>query len=270
LDLNGNILKTSALDLTIDATTSTGTGNINLNPKTSGKVVINGDATMPSITNTYKVGNISTQQGTLGATFVGFNDSVNLYASSLSNTTMTITNGTNNQQTQLTTNQLYINDNQNNKSIAVNNDAGGGNQNRIDLFKNQGGGIYNQTSIVNDTSSQGVYFLSQDNALGRSLTINNDSASGGIIEYSDQIGQQPFNITNTQGSLTLNVPTALQPLQFNSDVINLQNTNTTSSTPNHNAEIKFTSNGVSTNTFLKLQLNGADIWIPYFIQDPSS
>jgi len=270
LDLNGNALKTSVLDLTIDGTTSTGNGAIILNPKSSsGAVITNGNATMPSITNTYKVGDISTQQGTLGATFVGFNDSVNLYASSLSNTTMSIVNGTTNQQTQLTTNQLYINDSQNIKSITINNDAGGGNQNRIDLFKNQGGGIYNQTSIVNDTSSQGIYFLSQDNANGRSLTINNDSASGGVIEYSDQIGQQPFNITNQQGSLTLNVPTPLQPLQFNSDVINLQNTNTATATPNHTALIQTTSNGVNTSTFLKLQLNGTDIWLPYWTTDPT-
>lgn len=46
---------------------------------------------------------------------------------------------------------------------------------------------------------------------------------------------------------------------FNSNVLNLQNTNTTTSSSNHNADIRTTSSGVETTTFLKLQLNGVDI-----------
>lgn len=50
--------------------------------------------------------------------------------------------------------------------------------------------------------------------------------------------------------------------------IDFQNTSTTSQ-PNHNAEIKMTSNGVNTTKFLKMKLNENDIWIPYFETDPS-
>jgi hypothetical protein len=56
---------------------------------------------------------------------------------------------------------------------------------------------------------------------------------------------------------------------LDSPVLTLKNTNTTTSTPNHNANIQTTSNGVTTNTFLKLKLGLADIWIPYFTVDPS-
>ena len=278
LDLNGNALKTSTGDLSIQAFASTGNGDIFLQPKTTASVSVAGNMTIPFTSYNYKVGDISTQQGTLGATFVGFNDSVNLYASSLSNTTMTITNGTTNQQTQVTTNQVYINDTTNVKSIQINNDANV-NQNRIDLYKSIGGGIYNQSGIVNDNSVQQLFLLYQDNANGRSLNIANDSASGGVIDYTDQIGGgQPFtiksqltdfNIQSNTTKLTLSVPTATQPLQFDSDVINLQNTNTTTSTSNHNADIRATSIGLESTTFLKLQLNGTDIWIPYFTSDPS-
>ena len=44
---------------------------------------------------------------------------------------------------------------------------------------------------------------------------------------------------------------------------------TTTATPNHTALIETTSNNVNTSTFLKLQLGGVDIWIPYFTTDPS-
>ena len=176
LDLNGNTLKTSTGSLSIDILFKTTDGDIFLQPKTTASVSVAGNMTIPFTSYNYKVGDISTQQGTLGATFVGFNDSVNLYASSLSNTTMTITNGTTNQQTQVTTNQVYINDTTNVKSIQINNDANV-NQNRIDLYKSIGGGIYNQSGIVNDNSVQQLFLLYQDNANGRSLNIANDSAS---------------------------------------------------------------------------------------------
>lgn len=59
-------------------------------------------------------------------------------------------------------------------------------------------------------------------------------------------------------------------VNINSNVLNLQNTNTTTSSSNYNADIRTTSSGVETTTFLKLQLNGADIWIPYFTTNPSA
>ena len=196
LDLNGNALRTTAGDLSIQALSSSGTGTIFLQPKTTASVSVSGNMTIPFTSYNFKVGDISTQQATLASTGVSFNDSVNLYASSLSNTTMSITNGTTNQQTQLTTNQLYINDITNTKSIQINNDAGGGNQNRIDLLKNQGGGIYNQSGIVNDTSTQNIFLLYQDNANGRSLNIANDSANGGEIIWSNTTGSNGLAITS--------------------------------------------------------------------------
>ncbi len=74
------------------------------------------------------------------------------------------------------------------------------------------------------------------------------------------------NITATGDNLTL---TAGTTMILDCAVVELKNTNTTTTTPNHNASIQTTSNGVATNTFLKLKLGLADIWIPYFTTDPS-
>jgi hypothetical protein len=119
-----------------------------------------------------------------------------------------------------------------------------------------------------DITPVSIQFTSSGSA-SDSLSMYNDSADGGEIEWSNVSGTNGLTITSSH-SLTLKATMgATNPLQFDSGVINLLNTNTTTSTPNHNADIHTTSNGVSTNTFLKLQLNGADIWIPYFTSDPS-
>jgi hypothetical protein len=72
------------------------------------------------------------------------------------------------------------------------------------------------------------------------------------------------NLTLTAGTLTL----------LDTPILELRNIPTTTSVANHNAEIKSTSNGVSTDKFLKLVLQyppaaAIDIWIPYFTTDPS-
>jgi hypothetical protein len=113
-----------------------------------------------------------------------------------------------------------------------------------------------------------IQFTSSGNATD-SLSMYNDSADGGAINWYNISGTNGLTITSSH-SLTLKSTAPTYPIQLDSDVINLQNTNTTTSTANHNADIKATSNGLESTTFLKLQLNGADIWIPYFTSDPSA
>jgi hypothetical protein len=72
------------------------------------------------------------------------------------------------------------------------------------------------------------------------------------------------NLTLTAGALTL----------LDTPILELRNIPTTTTSATHNAEIKTTSNGVSTDKFLKLVLQyppaaAIDIWIPYFTTDPS-
>jgi hypothetical protein len=56
LDLNGNALKTSTTNLTIDATASTGTGQIIISPKTTSDLLVNSSISVPAITNNISVG----------------------------------------------------------------------------------------------------------------------------------------------------------------------------------------------------------------------
>ena len=142
-------------------------------------------------------------------------------------------------------------------------------QNRMDLTKDTGVGQVATSSLVNDTSTQNLQFNYQDGLSGRSLNLSNDSASGGVLNYTNQIsGGQPFTIDSSTGELILKT-TATHALTLDSDILNLKNTNTTTSVANHNADIKATSTGLESTAFLKLQLNGADIWVPYFTTDPS-
>ena len=181
---------------------------------------------------------------------------------------LTMTNNNTLFSCELSTERLFLNDTTNNKSTTLDNDSNT-NENRIDLFKNAGGGIYSQSGIVNNISSQTLYLNYQDNANGRSLNLSNDSASGGVLNYTNQISPaQPFTIESSTGDLILKT-NATNALTLDSDILNLANTNTTTSVSNHNADIKATSAGLESTTFLKLQLNGVDIWVPYFTTDPS-
>ncbi len=77
-----------------------------------------------------------------------------------------------------------------------------------------------------------------------------------------------FNLNTLNASSSFDIISG-GTIALNATTIDLQNTTTTTSTANHNAEIKATSNGLSSTTFLKVKLNGNDIWIPYFTTDPS-
>ena len=118
-----------------------------------------------------------------------------------------------------------------------------------------------------DINATSITFQSSGSA-SDSLSFYNNSANGGEIDWSNVSGTNGLAITSSH-SLTLKATASTYPIELDSDVINLKNTNTTTSTPNHNADIKATSSGLETNKFLKVQLNGADIWIPYFTSDPS-
>ena len=112
-----------------------------------------------------------------------------------------------------------------------------------------------------------IQFTSSGSATD-SLSIYNDSANGGEINWSNGTGTNGLAITSSH-SLTLKATAPTFPLQLDSDVINLVNTNTTASTAGFTSVLATTSAIGDITNYLKLQLNGADIWIPYFTSDPS-
>jgi hypothetical protein len=119
--------------------------------------------------------------------------------------------------TSLNTTQLLINDTANNKSITIDNNPSS-TQNRIDLFKNDGGGISTQLAIVNTTGLQTLALAHTDNANGKSIGIQNTRAGVGEISWTNTIDSNPLNITSNQ-SLNLTAQGAVGiSSQANTDI----------------------------------------------------
>jgi hypothetical protein len=276
LDLNNNAIVSSIGDIAVNATSSTGTGNINLTAKVvGGKVISNSNFQLPSTSTNIQVGTnvgpnintiISSQGVNISDTLGGANRQSVLahYGCELYD------NGLNNCYSKLDQYKLELRDNRYDKTLTIDNfTSGNPAENRIDLFKNAGGGISATSGIVNNLSGQSLFMNYQDNANGRSMSLSNDSASGGVLNYTNQISPaQPFTIDSSTGDLILKT-TATKALTLQSDILNLQGTNAVVAVPNFNAELKATSAGIQTTTYLELQYNGNPIWIPYFTTNPS-
>ena len=101
-----------------------------------------------------------------------------------------------------------------------------------------------------------------------SLSMYNDSADGGEIIWYNSTGSNGLTIESNQ-SLTLKSTNASTPINLESDIINFQNTDTTTTANNHTSSLGTTSNIGDITNYLKFQLNGVDIWVPYFTSDPS-
>lgn len=127
--------------------------------------------------------------------------------------------------TSLNTTQLNINDTTNNKSITIDNNPSS-TQNRIDLFKNDGGGISTQLAVVNTTGLQTLALAHTDNANSKSIGIQNTRAGVGEISWANTIDSNPLNITSTTS-------------------LNLSSTNTITFTT---GALTFTGGGLQSNT----------------------
>jgi hypothetical protein len=264
IDTNGNNVNCSTGDLNLTASASATTGNVNITAKTGSVVNINSNVVMDNsetlmIRNTANTIYNSQSQS-----------SVNL---------IDITNVSNTYSHQLTnTQQLFINQQINtyrNESNAITNTITETDSLSVDIKK-----LTLETNLVrmNDSSTAPtieqvditptyITFQSSGSATD-SLSIYNNSANGGEITWSNTTGSNGLTIDSNK-ALTLKASIATQPLQLDSDVINLVNTNTTASGGGATSVLQTTSAIGDITNYLKFQLNGADIWIPYFTSDPS-
>jgi len=119
--------------------------------------------------------------------------------------------------------------------------------------------ILDEYSIVKPTGTTGF--------TGIGYTENVGIFGDLIVDISGNLTTN--TIQNTAGNVEIITQSSTGSLDLNSTIVNFKNTSTTTTTSTHNAEIKTTSINVSTHTFLKCQLNGVDIWIPYFTSDSS-
>jgi hypothetical protein len=256
LDMTGNNIRTSTGDLSILTTTSSGNGNMTISTNGSNAV---GDITISAKNN------MVLSCGTAP-------DTIDLQGGvKMTNGRQIVLTNASNSDTGYVNSQAI--------SITDGIETGTLQKGIIQTITSTTSNTMTPTNLtINDSSASptieqvvitpvSIQFTSSGTA-SDSMSIYNDSADGGEIEWFNVSGTNGLAITSSH-SLTLKATASTYPIQLDSDVINLQNTNTTTSTANHNADIKTTSNGLESTTFLKLQLNGADIWLPYFTSDPS-
>ena len=257
-------------NIELNATASIGTGTINLSAKTGANINLNSNVVMDggeSITIGNAVNTIYNISNQTSINMVNNQTPSSTYQHQLTNTLQQITN------TQPSANRYYVNESDADLTGIREVDYGTG----LDVKRL---GLTNNAMIIVDLSNPSsteqvditptsLQFTSASGGPATdSLSMYNDSAGGGEIEWSNVSGTNGLTITSSH-SLNLKSTTATYPIELDSDVIHLVNTNTTTATSNHNADIKATSIGLESNTFLKLQLNGNHIWIPYFTTDPS-
>ena len=145
-----------------------------------------------------------------------------------------------------------MNDTINNKSITLNNNSNA-NENRIDLFKNQGGGIYEQSGILNNTASQSLFLTHTDNANYKALQLENISSAGGaIVAYANTIDTNELIIQSTNTNLRLQ---ALSTTAGSGDII-IAPENNSGDLVFTGANIESISSSGSSGKYLRIRLNG--------------
>jgi len=134
------------------------------------------------------------------------------------------------------------------------------NENRLDLFLNQGSGITDNAGIVNQVDNQLLYLVHTDNAVGKSIQLLNPLNSVGGLNYSNTMDTNPCNIQSTHTSLQLSAPFATAG---SGDIIFAPETtggNLIFTGTNLEANIS----GPQTSQYLKIRLNGTDYKIALF------
>lgn len=263
IDTNGNNVNCSTGDLNLTASASATTGNVNISAKSTGVINLNSNVVMDN-SESLMIRN------TGGSIYNSQTQSVI--------SLVDITNLSNTLQHQLTPSQQlftqqFINTYTNNSSATQNTiteTATGVDIKKITLGTN----LITMNDSSNPSNTEQVDItptsitFNSSGSTSDGLSIYNDSADGGEITWINATGSNGLTIDSNK-ALTLKASVATQPLQLDSDVLNLVNTNTTTAVQNHSSSLGTTSNIGDITNYLKLQLNGVDIWIPYFTTDPS-
>jgi len=187
---------------------------------------------------------------------------------------------------------LALNNNDNGSTITLNKDSvttAGTVIAQISSFAKDQGGVSREFNRISSIA-QNVGASNQDGTLqfqclvnGTFNTIMTLNGSSQEIEVGKNIDLNGNDIRTSSGNLICTGSTSSgignATLQSKSGAqitldsgaagrINLITTTTTTTT-SHNVQFNSTSSGVSGNNYLKMRLNGVDIWVPYLLTDPS-
>jgi hypothetical protein len=112
----------------------------------------------------------------------------------------------------------------------------GATENRIDLFQNSGGGITNSSGFSNTTSTQQLFLNSTDNAVGRNVSVYNNTGGTAGITYDNTIDISAFEISSNNTPIILTAVGNITLTPTTSVVLNTQiQMPTTSGTIAYNA-----------------------------------
>ena len=212
-------------DMTLDATLSVGTGNINISPKVpTGVINLNGDVDMNNsetifIRDTGNDNRVEIDKNQIDMTSTNGGDGAILQINN------NVPSGTNSIVQRYTEDlvagdiqtvslciptQQYIDINDtrtaSQKYIKLDNGASGNaNENRIDMRKNQGGGVFEEAIIVNNTTAQSFVLSHTNNANNKSISITNNTSGIGEIIFNNSIDSNNLKIESVSTSLELKV-----------------------------------------------------------------
>jgi hypothetical protein len=277
LDLNGYALKTSQTNLNIEATSSSGTGQIIITPKPTSNLSVNGDLVMAN-NNTISLNDNSP---VLVATTIG-NGGMNITDTTTSNSvnidTAGVAVGTSTTTTYYTPTGFYNNDNSiycNTANGFVLNYGSNVNKTTLDLGKleiyNAGtGGLLNDTILLQNggvgnpvfnlnsfdantgetkamgASNSGVGLTTTTSTFQtKSISMNNSVGSASSITHTDGIDSLPLQITSNQ-RVEISASSS-QAIQLNSNSIEL-----------NGASLLVGSSGSNSGQHLQITINGTN------------
>jgi hypothetical protein len=107
------------------------------------------------------------------------------------------------------------------KSVTIDNNTSSS-ENRMDFIQNSGGGVVAQSVIVNTAGTQMLSLSHTDNAVGKALSLRQDTGGTGKLQYDNTIDSSAFEISSNNTDLTLtanggagNCKVSASTLQFN-------------------------------------------------------
>lgn len=185
LDMGGNSIRTNTGDLNISALISSGTGNITLNPKATGVCNMNGNFRIPSTSDNLIIGTAGTGfSGLMAAQGTNYTDTTGSRFSQLTYDGVRLAQGT-----------LYAEEKTNIQTyqeITITDTTNPAENLTTNLTTNGLGLVRTNTGSGNQ---QQFYF-------------NNDSATGGVIDYANTIGSNGILMRSNQ-SITFESTTGL-------------------------------------------------------------
>jgi hypothetical protein len=256
---NGDVSMTAGTGISLSTASATGTGQIVLSPKTSSNVLVNGiikqewtngtdtstilyENDGPSLNSAINM-NYQTPSGNMGTSIQNIPSIQRIQQ----------TDGINNKSYESSPSRVFLGEGSS-RQLKIENSVISG-ENRVELFKNDGGGIVAQTGMVNQTNSQ-LLFLTQTLSGGAtSKTIQLQNTASGALIYDNTDDNNGFTMVSNNTNLTLQT-SSITSGQGDIIIAPSQNGSANGQLIFTGASLQDTTSTGSSGQYLKIVLNG--------------